>query len=38
MAQGDKATDEIRVSRDPRSGDSIVSQAPGGWDEIYAAR
>jgi len=30
-------TDEVYVRRDPQSGDLILSQAPGGWDEIYAA-
>ena len=31
------STDEVYVRRDPQSGDLILSQAPGGWDEIYAA-
>jgi antitoxin VapB len=30
-------TDEVYVRRDPQSGDLILSQAPGEWDEIYAA-
>ena len=30
-------TAEVYVRRDPQSGDLILSQAPGGWDEIYAA-
>ena len=30
-------TDEVYIRRDPQSGDLILSQAPGGWDEIYAA-
>ncbi len=28
---------EVYVRRDPQSGDLILSQAPGSWDEIYAA-
>ena len=28
---------EVFIRRDPQSGDLILSQAPGGWDEIYAA-
>lgn len=28
---------EVYIRRDPQSGDLILSQAPGGWDEIYAA-
>jgi len=31
------ATDEVYIRRDPQSGDLILSQAPGDWDEIYAA-
>jgi antitoxin VapB len=31
------STEEVYVRRDPQSGDLILSQAPGGWDEIYAA-
>jgi antitoxin VapB len=31
------STDEVYVRRDPQSGDLILSQAPGGWEEIYAA-
>ena len=30
-------TDEVYIRRDPRNGDLILSQAPGGWDEIYVA-
>lgn len=30
-------TEEVYIRRDPQSGDLILSQAPGGWDEIYAA-
>ena len=30
-------TDEVYIRRDPQSGDLILSQAPGGWDDIYAA-
>ncbi len=30
-------TEEVYVRRDPQSGDLILSQAPGGWNEIYAA-
>ncbi len=30
-------TNEVYIRRDPRNGDLILSQAPGGWDEIYAA-
>jgi antitoxin VapB len=30
-------TDEVYIRRDPQSGDLILSQAPGGWEEIYAA-
>lgn len=28
---------EVFVRRDPQSGDLILSQASGGWDEIFAA-
>jgi antitoxin VapB len=31
------ATDEVYIRRDPQTGDLILSQAPGGWEEIYAA-
>jgi antitoxin VapB len=31
------AGDEVYVRRDPQSGDLILSQAPGSWDEIFAA-
>jgi antitoxin VapB len=30
-------TEEVFVRRDPQSGDLILSEAPGGWDEIFAA-
>jgi antitoxin VapB len=29
--------DEVYIRRDPQTGDLILSQAPGGWEEIYAA-
>jgi antitoxin VapB len=28
---------EVYIRRDPQTGDLILSQAPGGWEEIYAA-
>jgi antitoxin VapB len=31
------AADEVYIRRDPQSGDLILSEAPGGWDEIFAA-
>ena len=31
------ATDEVYIRRDPQSGDLILSEAPGGWDEIFSA-
>ncbi len=31
------ATDEVYIRRDPQSGDIILSPAPGGWDDIFAA-
>jgi len=31
------ATDEVYIRRDPQSGDLILSEAPGGWEEIFAA-
>jgi antitoxin VapB len=31
------STSEVYIRRDPQSGDLILSQAPGGWGEIYAA-
>jgi antitoxin VapB len=31
------STDEVYVRRDPQSGDLILSEAPGGWDEIFDA-
>jgi antitoxin VapB len=30
-------THEVYIRRDPQSGDLILSQAPGNWEEIYAA-
>ena len=30
-------SNEVFIRRDPRSGDVILSQAPGSWDEVYAA-
>jgi len=30
-------TDEVYIRRDPQSGDVILSQAPGTWEEIFAA-
>jgi antitoxin VapB len=30
-------TDEVYIRRDPQSGDLILSEAPGGWDEIFDA-
>jgi antitoxin VapB len=27
----------VYIRRDPQSGDLILSEAPGGWDEIFAA-
>jgi antitoxin VapB len=31
------STNEVYIRRDPQSGDLILSEAPGGWDEIFAA-
>jgi antitoxin VapB len=31
------ATDEVYIRRDPQSGDLILSEAPGDWNEIFAA-
>lgn len=31
------STKEVYIRRDPQSGDLILSEAPGGWDEIFAA-
>jgi antitoxin VapB len=31
------STDEVYIRRDPQTSDLILSQAPGGWDEIFAA-
>jgi antitoxin VapB len=30
-------TDEVFIRRDPQTGDLILSQAPGGWDEVFSA-
>jgi antitoxin VapB len=30
-------SDEVYIRRDPQSGDLILSEAPGDWDEIFAA-
>jgi len=30
-------TDEVYIRRDPQSGDLILSEAPGSWDEIFVA-
>ena len=30
-------SDEVYVRRDPQSGDLILSQAPGSWEEIFSA-
>lgn len=30
-------SNEVFIRRDPQSGDVILSQAPGSWDEVYAA-
>ncbi len=31
------AADEVYIRRDPQSGDLVLSQTPGDWDEVYAA-
>jgi antitoxin VapB len=31
------ATNEVYIRRDPQTGDLILSQAPGDWEEIYTA-
>jgi antitoxin VapB len=31
------SADEVFVRRDPKSGDLILSQSPGGWHEFFAA-
>jgi antitoxin VapB len=31
------ASEEVYIRRDPQSGDLILSEAPGDWDEIFAA-
>jgi antitoxin VapB len=31
------SSDEVYVRRDPKTGDLILSQAPGGWSELFAA-
>lgn len=30
-------TKQVYIRRDPQTGDLILSQAPGNWDEIYSA-
>jgi antitoxin VapB len=30
-------TDEVYIHRDPQTGDLVLSQAPAGWKEIFAA-
>ncbi len=30
-------TEVVYIRRDPQNGDLILSQAPGDWDDIYAA-
>lgn len=30
-------TAEVYIRRDPRTGDVILSQSPGDWDQIFAA-
>lgn len=30
-------TSEVYIRRDPRTGDVILSQSPGNWDQIFAA-
>ena len=29
-------TDEVYIRRDPQNGDLILSEAPEGWDEVFA--
>jgi antitoxin VapB len=31
------ASEEVYIRRDPQNGDLILSEAPGDWDEIFAA-
>ena len=31
------SAEEVFVRRDPKSGDLILSQSPGGWHEFFAA-
>jgi antitoxin VapB len=31
------ASKEVYIRRDPKSGDVILSQAPGTWDEVFGA-
>ena len=31
------SAEEVFVRRDPQSGDLILSQSPGGWNEFFAA-
>lgn len=30
-------SEEVYIRRDPQSGDLILSEAPGSWDDIFAA-
>jgi len=31
------SSNEVYIRRDPKNGDLILSQAPGNWEEIFAA-
>lgn len=31
------SSNEVYIRRDPKNGDLILSQAPGGWEDIFAA-
>jgi len=31
------SSNEVYIRRDPKNGDLILSQAPGSWEEIFAA-
>ena len=37
LAQYPFSASEVYIRRNSQSGDLILSQAPGGWDEIYTA-
>ncbi len=30
-------TDEVYIRRDPQTGDLVLSQVPGSWNEVFAA-